>query len=274
MSALSVKRINSGRNHWYIDQVTGVKLPGVTTIIGKGIPKPALINWAGKVTAEYAIDHWDELTALPLSARLKALNGARTAARDSAAVRGTRVHALADRLTRGEEVTVPAELAGHVQAYVEFLDAFDIRPVHSEVVVYSETNRHVGTLDLIADVRFPEMPEYDQLPRDGDGFVRCLLDIKTNKSGIFGETALQMAGYRYSEFLIDGEPIPMPAVDWVGAIHVTEHGYQLVPLECGPEQYRVFLYAQQIAEFADTSRDLVGEPVPAPVRVESAEVAF
>lgn len=277
MTVLKVKRVNRGRNHHYIDETTGARLPGVTTIIGKGIPKPALIGWAGKTTAEYALDHWDDLAAMPPSERLKAMTKAPNAARDGAAVRGTRVHALADRLTFGDEVTVPAELAGHVKAYAQFLDDFDVQPVQSEAVVYSVTNRHVGTLDLIADLLFPEMPEYDHLPRTPAGFVRCLLDIKTSKSGVYGEHAVQLAGYRYSEWLLDApgaEPIPMPVVSWVGVVHVTAAGYQLVPVECGPEQYEVFLHAQRIAEFADTARDLVGEPVPPPDRDDQADPAF
>lgn len=274
---MKIKRVNRGRNHWYVDEDTNSKVNGVTTIIGKGIPKPALINWAGNVTAEYAVDNWDELSAMGPATRLKTIQKARNAVRDTAAVRGTRLHGLAEPLSLGKQVNVPAELADLVNAYVQFLDDFDVEPVYLEAVVYSETNRHVGTLDLIADLALPDLPEFDGLARNDDGYVRCLLDIKTGK-GIYGETGVQLAGYRYSEWLLtedaDGKPKPvlMPQVAWTGAVHVTADGYELLPVEAGPEQYEVFLHAQRIAEFTETSRDLVGEPVPAPYR-ETAPTA-
>src|SRR2546426_12762917 len=104
-----IRRKNHGKGHSYVD-ANGAKVPGVTTILGDGVPKPALINWAAKTTAEYAVDHWEDLSALGPSARLKELNGARFADRDAAARRGTEVHGLAERLVAGAEVEVPEPL--------------------------------------------------------------------------------------------------------------------------------------------------------------------
>ncbi|HEU4422097.1 MAG TPA: hypothetical protein VFR67_06095 [Pilimelia sp.] len=270
---MNIVKRKRGRNHWYVDTETDAKVPGVTSIVGDGLPKPALLNWAAEATADYAVNHWDELAALPVADRLKRIKGGRYATRDEAANRGTQVHRLAERLVRGEQVTVPAGLEGYVTSYVRFLDEFDVQPLYTEAVVYSETNRHVGTLDLIADLLLPDMPEYDDIPRTEAGYVRALLDIKTSRSGIFGEVAVQLAPYRYSEFLIvkgDGDdepaeyPIDMPEVAWTGAVHVTPTGYELRPVTAGPDEYRAFLYIQQVARFMDTSRDLVGEPVYPP----------
>ena len=61
---MTVKRINSGSGHRYEDD--GRKLDGVTTLISAGLPKPALTWWAAGTTANYAVDHWDELAARPL----------------------------------------------------------------------------------------------------------------------------------------------------------------------------------------------------------------
>ena len=33
----------------------------VTTILGGGVPKPALINWAKKFVADYTLDNWELL---------------------------------------------------------------------------------------------------------------------------------------------------------------------------------------------------------------------
>lgn len=268
---MKIKRVNRGRNHWYIDEETGAKVSGVTTLISKGVPKGGLVNWAATTAAEYAVDHWDELCKLTPSARLKAIAGAHTAARNSAALRGTRLHRYAEPLTRGESIDLPAEHLPLVEQYARFLDDFDVQDVHMEAPVYSVTYRHAGTLDLIADIRLPDLPEYDHVARDGEGMTRALLDIKTGNR-VYGDAAVQLAGYRFSEWLVtddpgeDGQPIviPMPAVDWVGVVHVTDDDYDLLPAEAEREQYDTLLGAQRMARHVETARDLIGEPVPKP----------
>lgn len=263
---MKIQRVNRGRNHWYVDTDTDTKVPGVTTINGNGLPKPALLNWAGDATAEYAVDNWDDLAKLPTSERLKKIRGGRYEKRDAAANKGSEIHQLAERLSAGERVTVPDALTGYVQSCVQFLDDFDLRPLHIEAVVYSESRRHVGTLDLIGDVLLPEGPQYDHIPRRDDGYSRGLFDWKTGRSGIFGDVALQLSPYRFSELLIlpDGEVIDMPEVDFCAGIHLRADGYSFVPLECGSEQYRDFLYVKEVARIVGGLRDLVGEPIVAP----------
>lgn len=261
-----IKRVNHGKGHSYIDTDTGDKIPGVTTTISDGMPKPALLNWAGDATAEYAVDNWDDLAKLSLTERLARIKGGRYEKRDAAANKGTQIHKLAERLVAGERVTVPDALTGHVEACVAFLNDFDVRELHVEAVVYSETKRHVGTADLIADVLLPDMPEYDHIRRNPDGYSRGLFDWKTGKSGIFGDVALQLAPYRHSEWLItaDGEIIEMPEVDLTAGIHLRANGYTLVPLETGPDIYRDFLYVRETARIVNGLRDLVGEPIVPP----------
>jgi hypothetical protein len=250
-----VRRRNYGRGHSYVD-ANGAKVPGVTGIIGDGVPKPALVNWAADTTADYAVDHWDELAEMPPSARLKTLKSARYADRDTAANKGTRVHSLAEKLVKGEQVDVPDELAGHVESYVRFLDDFNVQPILVEAVVMSHKHGYAGTLDLIADLDLPQV-----------GGVRALLDVKTSRSGIFGETALQLAGYRYADVYLDGnEEKPLPAVQWTGAIHVRSDGYSLVPVEAGPAQHRALLYVQQVAAFTADARSLVGDAIEPPTQ--------
>ncbi|MCZ7434787.1 hypothetical protein O7598_31250 [Micromonospora sp. WMMC241] len=264
---MKIQRVNRGRNHWYVDLDTGQKVDGVTTTTGNGLPKPALLNWAGDATAEYAVDHWDDLAKLPTSERLKKIKGGRYEKRDAAANKGSEIHTLAEKLVAGERVTVPDHLTGYVQACVRFLDDFDVRPLHVEAVVYSETQRHVGTLDLIADVLLPDEARYEHIPRRDDGYARGLVDWKTGKSGIFGDVALQLSPYRFSEYLIgaDGEPVDMPNVDFCAGVHLRPDGvYDFVPLECGEDQYRDFLYVKEVARIVGSLRDLVGEPIVAP----------
>lgn len=259
---MTIRRVNRGRNHSYVDD-DGARVPGVTTILGNGVPKPALINWAANATAEYAVDHWDELAALAPSARLKKLTSARYADRDTAANRGTAVHKLAERLVHGEAVTVPDEIAGHVASYVRFLDEFAVEPILVERTVWSPTHGYCGTLDLVASLLDSDDPQPDPALRARRTW---LLDIKTSRSGIFGETALQLAAYRYAEVYVDDDEVEqdMPEVECVGAVHVRADGYDLIPVEAGPDQHRAFLYAQQVGQFVANSRELVGEPVVSP----------
>lgn len=264
---MKIQRRDGSKTHWYVDLDNGgARVPGVTSLVGDGMPKPALLNWAGDATAEYAVDNWDDLAGLSISERLKKIKGGRYEKRDAAGNKGTQIHKLAERLIAGEKVTIPDELTGYVQSCVAFLDEFDVRAVHVEAVVYSETHRHVGTTDLIADVLLPDMPEYDHIPRGEDGYSRGLFDWKTSRSGIFGDVALQLAPYRHSEFLItaDGEVIDMPAVDFTAGVHVRADGYSCVPLLTDEDVYRDFLYVMQVARIQAGLRDLVGEPIVAP----------
>lgn len=252
---MTIKRVNHGRGHSYINTDTGQKIRGVTTILDKGIPKPALLNWAVGATVDYALDHWDELAAMTPSARQKALQGARWAVKDAAANKGTAVHKLAQRLVVGEAVKVPEELRGHVESYVRFLDEFQVEPILVETAVWDPDNDYCGSFDLLADLT------------DADGITETwLLDVKTNRSGIFGETALQIAGYRHAKYYLDeaGELQPMPKVTRAGAIWVRADGYDLIPVVAEETQFRQLLYAGQIGEFAEHSRDLIGEPLTPP----------
>lgn len=248
-----IRRHDTAKGHYYKD-ATGQRVPGVTTIQDNGLPKPALINWAGDATAEYAIDHWDELGQLPPAARLKRLKGARYEAKDAAARRGTEVHTAAEQLLAGESVKVPEEIAGHVESYARFLDEFKVEPVHVEFSVVSYKWGYAGTADLCAWLTLPDK-----------GRVLTLDDLKTSRSGIFGDSALQLAGYRFAEFwVIDRKEVKPVEVEFCFGIHVRADGYDLIPVEVGEPEFKDFLYAQRIGQFVARSRDLIGAPIVAP----------
>ncbi len=247
-------RRNYGRGHGYKD-ANGAKVPGVTTILSKGLPKPALVNWAARTAAEYAVDNWDTLADLPVSERLGMIKDAPNATKNAAALRGTKLHDAAERLIADDTVDVEPEQVPLVENYARFLSDWDVQPECVESAVYSVTHGYAGTLDLIATL--------------ADG-RRWLLDIKTSK-GVYGDMALQLAAYRYAEFLHDedteGADLAMPQVEAVGIIHVRADGYDLVPLTAGPAEFRSFLYIAQVAATADRLRELVHAPI-APEKIE------
>ena len=90
----------------------------------------------------------------------------------------------------------------------------------------------MGTLDLVADLA------------DGQ---RWLLDWKTTASGIWPESALQLAAYRNADFYIDdnGDEQPMPPVDQAGCVWLSADGYDLIPVDAGPDTFRSFRYASR-----------------------------
>ena len=248
------KRIDSGRGHSY--KLDGQKVDGVTTVLSNGIPKPALINWAAREVATFAADNLETLAALKRDERIDLLKGSHYRERDAAARRGTEVHRLAERLLHGEEVTVPEELVGHVDSYLRFLDEWQPKTMLVEAVLGNRSHKWMGTCDFVGVV---------------DDKV-ALLDIKTTRSGIYGETALQLAAYAHAEFYLDaaGAEQPMPPIEWCGAIWVRADGYDIVPCQADETVYRMFRYAQQIAAFTTThSKEWVGDTLTPP-RPEAA----
>ena len=242
----TVKRRNYGRGHGYLDD-NGNKLLGVTTAISKGVNKPALVNWAAKQAAGYAVDNWDTLNDLSVSERLDTIGKQWRGENKQAMARGTQIHALAEHLIKGEEVDVPEHVTGHVESYMRFLEEWDPDPVVVEGVVgnLDVTPAYGGTLDLIADMA-------------GE---RWLLDLKTGK-GVYGDVSWQLAAYRYATILmVEGKPEPMPAVDRVGVLHVTSDSYEVRPVEAGPSQFTEFRYITQIAAASERSRDYIGEAI-------------
>ncbi|AXH49699.1 exonuclease [Gordonia phage Frokostdame] len=259
-----ITRRETAKGHYYVD-ANGDRIPGVTTILGDGLPKTALINWAANATADYAIDNWDSLSDLPVAERLKKLQGGRYGVTDKAKKRGTEVHGYAERLVHGEKVAdVPELLRGHVEAYARFLDQFDVQPIVVEASGVNYTVGYAGTLDLIADLTIPKL-----------GVTRVLADVKTNEKGIYGETALQLAAYRHFEkLLVDGDEVDMIEVQRCAAIHVTSESAELIPLTVDEQQWRDFRYAREIRRFSNESRDLVGAPIEPPKETTIASIEW
>lgn len=248
-------RIDRGRGHSY--RLDGDPIDGVTTIIGDGVPKPALTNWAAKEAATFAVDHLEMLGELDRDAAVDLVKGAPWRDRDKAARRGSEVHALAERISRGEEVEVPDELIGHVDACCAFMADWQPEFHVLERPCFSRKHRYGGTFDWIAAI-----------PRIG----LCLGDWKTNRSGPFGEVGLQMAAYRHADFYLadDGSEVAMPSLDECVVVWLTHEGYELLPVQADAAVFRTFLYVQQVAHFQKvTSREVIGSALDRP-KVEVA----
>jgi hypothetical protein len=239
------RRVNRGRGHSYF--LDGDKVPGITTVINKGIPKQ-LTYWASRETADYAIDHWAELEALPPSERREKLVGAADESRNKASVRGTLIHSYAQRLAAGEEVDVPDEYDGHVQSYLAFAEAWRPEEFVVERPFYSRKFKYAGTPDLVA------------LLADG---CTWMLDYKTGDKGIYAEAAIQLAAARFADFVLaEGDteiPVERYRIEKFGVIWLRADGYDLFPVAADVWAFRYFLNAMRVAEFIDSVKESRGD---------------
>lgn len=260
----------------------------VTTIIKGGLPAPALMAWGMKSVAEFAVANYRQLAAMvgssyrfdrdangrivgilddpdAVTSAIDWLKGSPYRERERKADAGTAIHAHAEAYALGRPMPAPApEIADQVAAFHRFLDDFQPTPVRhdagfwlAEASVFNRTESYAGTLDAIMDI-----------PRLG----RCLIDYKSAK-GVYAETAMQLAAYRFAEFigLPDGTEWPMPEVDGCAVLHLHPDagpdGYALIPMIADEQVFTAFRYTREVFRWAEeTSKGVVGKPIPAPAR--------
>lgn len=241
---MAIQRINGGRGHWY--KLDGVKADGVTTLIGGGLPKPALPNWAARTVAEHVADNLDSVVGMKDQGRIaivNALKGVPWSQARAAAAKGTEVHAIAAQLIQGVEVDVPEHLVGYVEGYIKFLDKFRVKPILVEFVVGHRKWRYCGSGDLVAEIL-------------GE---TAIADIKTSGSGVYNETALQLSGYRYAESYLDSDGSEKAMAD-LGitrgyAIWCRPDGTDLLPVRCDDSVFKDFLHVAWVARSAWRMKD-------------------
>lgn len=137
----------------------------------------------------------------------------------------------------------------------------------SEVMVFSVAGRYAGTFDML--LTSPLFP----------GRV-VLADWKTSRSGIYGETALQLEAYHKADFYVDENGVDQP----MESLGITDHWgiwipdvskskYQVYPMASGPEVFKTFQVCATNARrtsgpkgSAGDLSTLKGEPLTAPRR--------
>lgn len=263
-------RRNHGNGHSY--RLGDRKVPGVTTIIGAGLPKNGLIGWAGSTVAEYVVDRLelDETTGqvdatalvrdiragakypipqgLPRVKLAKELSYAPNRVRDKGANKGGKVHTLAMQLATTGEAEVPDYLVGYVDAYLDWRDKWNPTDELVERPVLNRTVFYAGTFDLLAPLGVDVCAVCGDSECDGV----ALVDWKTGQSGIYGETCLQVAGYRHAEVYVDelGDEYPMPAVDHcLGVWLRPDRTHETYELDAGETAWRLFRYVYEVAKF-------------------------
>lgn len=235
------------RAHRY--SVNGERVPSVTGITGV-LDKPGLPWAAARETALWALHNRELVDQLGADAWLRTANGVHRDVWNAKRDRGTDLHASADALVTTGYVDVPEEQRALVESAADFLDRWDVKPIFNETPVFSLEHKYAGRPDLIAELS------------DGNTW---LLDFKTG-SGVYPEMALQLAGYRYADYLVAyGDDVVMPNVDRCAIVHVQEAGWDLVPLEVDRETFGTFLACQAVYVWKQRPvQSVVLPPVPVP----------
>jgi hypothetical protein len=245
----------SPKGHRYT--LDGERVPSVTPIVGV-LPKGGLVYWAGKLIAEAVADQAstvDAVRALGRESMIAALRALPDQAKRKAGDRGTLLHELATGVVRGEpsELIADPDIAGCLAGLARWFDDVGFEPHLIERPVASRRYRYAGRFDVVGTFA-------------ADRSELCLLDLKT-ASGVYGDTALQVAAYARAEFYLgeDGTTeIPMPRVDRIGVVHVQpelSEFYDLGDIDAAFEEFR----AAQVIHSTSGRRDaLVREPAPIP----------
>jgi hypothetical protein len=230
------------KSHRY--KLDGQWVVGVTTLIKGGLPNDALKYWSARFVAEYVADHPEDVDALRRMGRgpmVQALKETPWEKRDTAAVKGTEVHSLAERLVHDEEVEIPEHLDGYVQSCAEFLDVWQPKTLLAERPVGHRAHQWAGKFDYIGELPDGRIP---------------LIDWKTAESGIWPETAFQLAAYRHAEFYVDedGQEQPLPEITDTWAVWLRRDGYDVIPVKGDAETYKEFRHIAFVAHAAKRAK--------------------
>lgn len=245
---------------------TGERFWSVTTIIGGGLPKPALLPWGIKSVAETAVAKRRTLLAMTsecerdgqctpddwcssCDAAVRWLKAAPYQQRDRAADLGTKVHEAAEAYKLGKPMPPwPDDIAPYMAQFERWLLAFAPTFEQTEASVFNRAQRYAGTLDAIVTL--------------SDG-RRLLIDYKSGKA-VYPEVGLQLAAYRYAEFIAlpDGSEAPVPEVDGCAVLHLqaTPGNPQFIEIRADAEVFNAFLYARETFRFMEeTSKTVIGQ---------------
>jgi hypothetical protein len=274
----AARTVNRGR----IYTINGASLWSVTTILGNGLPKPAIATWQANTIADYAVANHRQLAGLLGAVRLQRAGDGTLVVTDPDAVEGavewlkgapwreskrkmnigSAVHTEAEAYILGAPRPEPAPLiAAYLASFRHFLEDFTPTFEATEATVYSIAESYAGTLDAIVEI----------------GGRRLLLDYKTGK-GIYPDVCLQLAAYAHAESVLldDGTSVPMLPVDGAAALHLREYdeatpddrGYSLIPADIGPPVWDAFRYVREVMRWMeDTSKGVLSQPLGTPEAV-------
>lgn len=244
MTAPALSRGRNGRRYVWPPTDHELVVPSVTTILGN-LAKPALVNWAAKEVATYAVENLTSWEGLTPSDAVDLLKRAPYRNMTNRGEIGTAVHAAIEATASEEDApTVDADLLPYVSGATRFLNDLVAEIVHLEVTCFNETWEYAGTADAILKLK--------------DGRL-AIADWKTSKA-IYPEVALQLQAYAACEFIgwPDGRSEPMPAVDVGIVVHLPgDATYKAKEVEFSDRLFKTFGALRTLQAWKDSFESTV-----------------
>ncbi|MFJ8386232.1 hypothetical protein ACIQ9Q_17240 [Streptomyces sp. NPDC094438] len=260
-----VRTIQRGGSRFYIHpERPEIKHPGVTSVISM-LPKPFLMYWAAKMTAELAVDSLAFVEQMAERDRAGAIDYLKGASRRYTKVRadvGSQAHDLFERMIRGEAIgKVHPDLKPYRKHFADFLDAVNPRLERAEDVAWSDTHEYAGSFDAVLTVWLDD----DGKPTpDRSGTPHLLMvDWKTSKD-TYPDVALQMSAYAHADRIIapDGSSEPMPEFDGAAVLHITPDAWAFKPVRVDGDVFAFFLALRSVFTWdRQVSKEVIGRAI-------------
>lgn len=264
----AIRTIQRGGSRFYVDPTTAAKYPGVTSVVGM-LPKPFLVHWAARMTAETAVANLPAVASIAERDEAGAVDYLRNAHSRYTKLRakvGSDAHDLFERMARGEAIgRVHPDLEPYRQGFAEFLDAVRPELLRAEDIAWSDTHEYAGSFDAILRVRLGEDGKPDH---ESGEWHTLIVDWKTSKS-TYPDVALQMSAYAHADRIIapDGSTEPMPEFDGAAVLHITPEGWAFKPVRIDREIFDVFLTLRRVFTWdRETSKTVIGRAIAEGVR--------
>ena len=248
-------------------------VPSVTTVLGI-MDKPAVGVFKAKeaVRALYRLDI-HTLHSASEEEQIKWALAQADKVRDTAASLGSSVHLLADlegMALGGQESAykgfqVSDDTIPYLEAYRGFLARYSASSiVSSEHAVWS-LQGYAGTYDLMMNMTCQECVALGHSTDDLCSEPELwLIDIKTSGKGPYPEWGLQLAGYRWADYIVlPGDPVlyPMPQIQRAGVLHLRpdlylDTGWRLIeyPISYDLDYRKGFLAALELYRWREGKR--------------------
>ncbi|MEU3060641.1 hypothetical protein [Streptomyces subrutilus] len=246
-----------------MDPETAIKYPGVTSIVAM-LPKPFLVWWAARMTAEAAVSNLPAVASIAERDEVGAVDYLRNAHSRYTKLRariGSEAHDLFERMARGEAIgRVHPDLEPYRQGFAEFLEMVRPELVRAEDIAWSDTHQYAGSFDAILRVRLGEDGKPDHVSGE---WHTLIVDWKTSKS-TYPDVALQMSAYAHADKIVapDGTSEPMPEFDGAAVLHITPDGWAFKPVRIDPEVFDIFLTLRKVFTWdRDISKTVIGRAI-------------